>query len=196
MEEINSILVGHMLGDGHIAKVQKGNSYFTIHRKADHHLYNVWTKDILKDSNLIISDTYPKLRQSYGSHDFPSSYLRTSRDKFWSTQRLLWYKNGHKVLPRKYIKDNFNNLSFLLWFLDDGDSVGRLSTDSFPVEDVLFLKDFINKKYGIKFNMETQYQRPQHPILKCSKSDKQKLSEVFKSTHIQIPCLSYKLNLL
>ena len=193
---VNQILVGHMLGDGHIARVSKGNSYFTTHRKAEHHEYNLWTKNTLLNSGLVISDTYPQIRESCGSHSFPSSYLRTARDGFWSGQRLLWYKNGRKILPREYIRKNFNNISFLLWFLDDGDSVGRISTDSFPIEDVIFLRDLISDKYGIKFNIQHQHNRPQHNILKCPKKKRGELLSILQSPDILIPCMSYKLDLL
>jgi hypothetical protein len=194
MEKIHSIIVGHMLGDGHIAKVQKGNSYFTIHRKADHHPYNIWTKNILQKDKLIISRTYPSIRESGGSHNFPSSYLRTGRDKFWTEQRLLWYKNGRKILPMKYIKNNFSNISFLLWFLDDGDSSGRISTDNFPLREIIFLRDLIHDKYGIKFNIQTQYKRPQHHILRCPKGKMSDSLTILQCPNVSIPCVLYKFN--
>lgn len=191
---IHRIMVGHMLGDGHIAKTDRGNSYFTIHRKAEHHEYNLWTKNILLDNGFTVTDTYPKLRQSYGCNNFPSSYLRTSRERFWSEQRSLWYKDGQKTLPRKYVEKNFDNLSFMLWFLDDGDSDGRISTDSFSKKDVIFLRDLINRRYKIRFNIHYQHSRPQHNILKCPKKKRGELSAIFQSLSISIPCMSYKLN--
>ncbi|MBU2634914.1 hypothetical protein KJ841_00360 [Patescibacteria group bacterium] len=191
---IHRIMVGHMLGDGHIAKVDRGNSYFVVHRKAKHHEYNLWTKNILLNNGFVVTDNYPKIGQSYGSNNFPSSYLRTGRDKFWSEQRSLWYKDGRKTLPRKYIEKNFDNLSFLLWFLDDGDSDGRISTDCFLRENVMFLRDFINQKYGIRFNIQHQHNRPQHIVLRCPKKKRDRLFAIFQSPSISIPCMSYKLN--
>lgn len=191
---IHQILVGHMLGDGHIAKVRRGNSYFVIHRKAEHHEYNLWTKKALLDNGIVVTNNYPKIGQSYGNN-FPSSYLRTGRDKFWNEQRLLWYKDGQKRLPREYIKKNFDNLSFLLWFLDDGDSGGRISTDSFPIKDITFLGNLIKQKYGIRFNIRHQHNRPQHNILACPKKEKDRLLTIFQSPGVLIPCVSYKLNL-
>lgn len=192
---IHQIIVGHMLGDGHVAKVMKGNSYFTLHRKAEHHEYNLWTKNRLLKKGLLVSNTYPQIKQSGGSHSFPSSYLRTSRNKFWSEQRSLWYKNGKKVLPRGYIKKNFNKTSFLLWFLDDGDCYGRLSTDNFSMSDVIFLRDIIRQKYGIDFHIGHQFNRPQHPILRCPKDKIKDLQTMFQSLNVSIECMLYKLNL-
>ena len=191
---IHQILVGHMLGDGHIAKVKRGNSYFVIHRKAEHHEYNLWTKKALLDNGIVVTNNYPKIGQSYGNN-FPSSYLRTGRDKFWNEQRLLWYKDGQKRLPREHIKKNFDNLSFLLWFLDDGDSGGRISTDRFSRKDIIFLRNLIKQKYGIRFNIRHQYNRPQHNILVCPKKEKDRLLAIFQSPGVLIPCVSYKLNL-
>ena len=191
---IHQILVGHMLGDGHIAKVKRGNSYFVIHRKAEHHEYNLWTKKALLDNGIVVTNNYPKIGQSYGNN-FPSSYLRTGRDKFWNEQRLLWYKDGQKRLPREYIKKNFDNLSFLLWFLDDGDSKRRISTDRFSRKDIIFLRNLIKQKYGIRFNIRHQYNRPQHNILVCPKKEKDRLLAIFQSPGVLIPCVSYKLNL-
>lgn len=191
---IHRIMVGHMLGDGHIASVQGGNSYFVIHRQAEHHEYNLWTKEALMKEGIVITDNYPKLGQSYGKN-FPSSYMRTGRSKFWSEQRELWYKDGKKILPREYIEKNFDKLSFLLWFLDDGDCQGRISTDSFSKEDVVFLRDLIHKKYGIRFNIYHQTRRPQHNVLACPKGKYKKLLAVFQSLGISIPCMLYKLNL-
>jgi len=191
---IHQILVGHMLGDGHIAKVRRGNSYLVIHRKAEHHEYNLWTKKALLDNGIVVTNNYPKIGQSYGNN-FPSSYLRTGRDKFWNEQRLLWYKDGQKRLPREYIKKNFDNLSFLLWFLDDGDSKRRISTDRFSRKDIIFLRNLIKQKYGIRFNIRHQYNRPQHNILVCPKKEKDRLLAIFQSPGVLIPCVSYKLNL-
>jgi len=191
---IHQIIVGHMLGDGHIAKVRRGNSYFVIHRKAEHHEYNLWTKKALLDNGIVVTNNYPKIGQSYGNN-FPSSYLRTGRDKFWNEQRLLWYKDGQKRLPREYIKKNFDNLSFLLWFLDDGDSKRRISTDRFSRKDIIFLRNLIKQKYGIRFNIRHQYNRPQHNILVCPKKEKDRLLAIFQSPGVLIPCVSYKLNL-
>ena len=191
---IHQILVGHMLGDGHIAKVRRGNSYLVIHRKAEHHEYNLWTKKALLDNGIVVTNNYPKIGQSYGNN-FPSSYLRTGRDKFWNEQRLLWYKDGQKRLPREYIKKNFDNLSFLLWFLDDGDSKRRISTDRFSRKDIIFLRNMIKQKYGIRFNIRHQYNRPQHNILVCPKKEKDRLLAIFQSPGVLIPCVSYKLNL-
>jgi len=192
---IHQIIIGHMLGDGHMAKVIKGNSYFTIHRKAEHHEYNLWTKNHLLKNGLLVSNTYPQIKQSGGSHSFPSSYFRTSRNKFWSEQRSLWYKNGKKVLPREYVKKHFNKISFLLWFLDDGDCYGRLSTDSFSMRDVTFLRDIIRQKYGIDFHIGHQFNRPQHPILRCHKDKMKDLLTIFQTLNISVGCMSYKLNL-
>ncbi len=191
---IHQIIVGHMLGDGHMAKVIKGNSYFTIHRKAEHHEYNLWTKSCLIKKGLLVSSTYPQIKQSGGSHSFLSSYFRTSRNKFWSKQRSLWYKNGKKVLPREYIKNNFNKTSFLLWFLDDGDCHGRLSTDSFSMDDVIFLRDIIRQKYGIDFHIGHQFNRPQHPILRCPKDKIKDLLTIFQPLNVSVACMSYKLS--
>ena len=191
---IHQILVGHMLGDGHIAKVRRGNSYLVIHRKAEHHEYNLWTKKALLDNGIVVTNNYPKIGQSYGNN-FPSSYLRTGRDKFWNEQRLLWYKDGQKRLPREYIKKNFDNLSFLLWFLDDGDSGGRISTDRFSRKDITFLRNLIKQKYGIRLNIRHQHNRPQHNILVCPKKEKDRLLAIFQSPGVLIPCVSYKLNL-
>lgn len=192
---IHQIIVGHMLGDGHIAKVKKGNSYFVIHRKAEHHEYNLWTKKVLLENGIVISKNYPKIGQSYGN-TFPSSYLRTGRDKFWNKQRSLWYKDGQKRLPREYIKKNFDNLSFLLWFLDDGDPQGRISTDSLPREDVAFLRDLVSQRYKIRFYIHHQHNRPQHNILACPKKEKHRLLTILQSAGVLIPCMSYKLNLI
>jgi len=83
-----------------------------------------------------------------------------------------------------------------LWFLDDGDPQGRISTDKFFINDVLFLKDMIKNKYGIQFNIRHQYNRPQHKILTCPKSQNNKLLAIFKSSGAVIPCVAYKLDLV
>lgn len=191
---IHRIVVGHMLGDGHIAKVKKGNSYFVIHRKAEHHEYNLWTKKVLIESGIVVTNNYPKIGQSYGNN-FPSSYLRTGRDKFWSKQRSLWYKDGQKIIPKKYVEKNFDDISFLLWFLDDGDSRRRISTGNFIREDMIFLRDLIKKRYGIRFNIH-HHNRPQYNILVCPKNKKDRLLAIFQSPGVLIPCMSYKLNLM
>lgn len=146
------------------------------------------------DNGIVVTNNYPKIGQSYGNN-FPSSYLRTGRDKFWNEQRSLWYKDGQKILPREYVEKNIDNLSFLLWFLDDGDPQGRISTDRFSRKDIIFLRDLIKQRYGIRFNIHHQYNRPQHNILACPKKKKDRLLAIFQLPGVLILCMSYKLNL-
>ena len=90
---IHRILAGHLLGDGCLTKTEcgHGNSYFCIHRKAEHHEYNVWTKKQLIRAGFEVSKTYPKLRMS-GGKSYPSSYFRTARGMYWSNFRSQWWQ--------------------------------------------------------------------------------------------------------
>lgn len=184
------IILGHLLGDGHLAKNPEGNSYFAIHRKAEHHSMNLWTKDMLQKEGLTFSDTYPKLCES-GGKSFPSSYLRSGRSEFWSELRELWYPNGVKKIPEEYLFENFDELAFTLWFADDGEKAGRISTDSFTREDVELLKSVVKDRFGIRLGTYHQSGRDNHLVLYVSKDDRKILNHTFRN-QVGVPELYYK----
>lgn len=185
---LHRILTGHLLGDGHIARVNKGNSYFVTHRSSEHHDYNIWTKKVLSKEGLGFTDTYPKIGKS------DNSYLRSRRGRFWSEYRKIWYLNGKKILPRDYVRKNMDEISFAIWFFDDGDRQGRISTDSFSFNDVLFLRDLIREKFGFRMNIYNQTGRENHRILRASRRQAlENLRKTVISSKINIPCVGYKL---
>lgn len=129
-----------------------------------------------------------------GGNSFPSSYLRSNRSKFWSDLRSVWYKNGNKTIPLNYVETNFTDLSLAIWFMDDGDSCGRLSTNSFTQNEVIFLRDLIKNQYNIRMSIYHQTNRPEDYVLAANKGKaRKKFFDILSKSEIAIPsCMTYK----
>jgi hypothetical protein len=187
---LHRIILGHLLGDGHVTKHEVGNSYFVTHRQAAHHSMNVWTKKKLSDCGMIFSETYPKIRES-GGNSHSSSFLRSGRSKFWSEIRDLWYPNGEKIVPREYAAKYMDELAFCLWFADDGDKQGRISADCFSGSDIEFLKYLVKDKFGIRLNQWHQTGRENHCVLGVPKRARKKVAKWYRN-QVGVQELLYK----
>ena len=143
-----SIIIGSLLGDGHLTNQQYGNSAFMKNQCISHNKYLEWHF------------------QQFGSMSCPiKTYSTTAKNKlyyrntfrvkshpFFSKLRQKWYPNGKKIIPHDLILDP---LTLSIWYFDDGSNVlaaRRISfaTYCFSKSDVQFLSDLMLKNFNIK----------------------------------------------
>lgn len=208
-----NILLGCLLGDGHIEK--RGNSYrFKIRHCKKQSEYVEWKYKQLKR----LCNKEPKIIKNGNSKDgaYLASYFNSKSGLYLKFYHKLFYQlvtdfNSKKSRYQKVISPQLlqflpkSSLLLAVWFMDDGhcrtDCIGgRIATDCFSKTEVYRLQTYLLQTYKIKTN------------LVCFKSQNKKnkkiqyyLSIIAKNNNFnlflklirpivhQIPCMTYKI---
>lgn len=198
MEKLEQFVRGSMLGDGWIspARKQGHRSYMAFTHGSKQLEYLEWKKDFLESFGIICKmRTYIHMSDRYKSGSCVS-YSFTSRvSDVFSQFRELYYKK-QKFVNRDDI-ENLDEFGLAVWYMDDGNIWNRknksscitFNTQSFTKEDVLFLIDFLFRKWQIV----STYNKSDNTIRVSSKSCA-KLIEIVRPYIIK--CFEYKTKLV
>lgn len=178
-----SVLVGSLLGDGYLDQTTRGYS-LRLHHSIRQKDYIEWKYNFLK--NLV--NTPPKI---YGTR----IYCRTVSHPFLKHLRELFYRNGYKIIPKKYLRKLINPLALAVQIMDDGtNELGsgrclKINSQSFTYEEHKFLCDLLRNEFGLKANInkDRTYFR-----IRFHKESMAKLIEIVKP--YILPSLFYKLS--
>lgn len=158
-ERQRSIIVGTLLGDGHLETVDKGKTYrLKITHSVRQREYIEWLYNELK--NLVRTQPQRKIKKGankvYEEYWFNTYSLGSLR--FYGQQ---FYVNSEKVIP-KIIGKLLDPLAIAVWFMDDGSYKSNrhktyiIHTLSFKKKDLELLCRVLEKKYGVKTKLHKQ----------------------------------------
>lgn len=192
-EDVISVLVGSLLGDGHGEKLKNGGVRFRFRQKATHKDYLFWLYNFF---NI----------RGYCSNNVPIFYIQKYDGKIYEAYRfgtygftsLLWlyklfYTNSKvKVIPVN-ITDLLTPLALAIWIMDDGtwNKPGiRITTNCFVKKEVELLKLVLETKFNIKSTLHKNNDRYQLYI-------KQESMYILKELILPyiVPSMLYKLGL-
>src|SRR3989338_1774752 len=197
-DQQKEIVIGLLLGDGHLETQNGGRTY---RLKIEHAMYQKeyvqWLYGVFKDW----VRTAPKDRTQivlgvrYGKCGFQT--LSHGAFRFYAQQ---FYQNKKKVLP-KQIPKWLSPLAMAVWFMDDGSLKSNrhraliLNTQSFSKSEVLRLVEILKEKYNIEMTLRKQ-SRKQFEIyqLITLKGSAEKLVDLIKP--YMVPSMKYKLGKL
>ena len=153
------ILVGLMLGDGHLETQNDGQTYrLKVEQSLRKEKYALWLYE--KFNNFVLTEPKikDKIRNGVRTKNIYFSTLSHSSFRFYAQQ---FYVNGKKVIP-KFIGKLLTPLSLAVWFMDDGSIKSKnhqakiLNTQCFSQKEVLYLIKILNDKFGIKAKLRRQ----------------------------------------
>lgn len=185
------ILVGLILGDGHLETLNNGKTY---RLKVEHSLkqreYLDWLylnfKDwINKVPEVRKRTSLGKIIETYGFTTYTSSILR-----FYAQQ---FYLNRKKIIP-KMIDKIITPQSLAVWFMDDGSIKSKahkalvIHTHGFSKDDLLLITKVLENKFGLKIGLQKQYDKWRLYIYSKSVDNFKKII----SSYI-LPSMQYKL---
>lgn len=188
------ILIGLMLGDGHLETTNQEKTYrLKIEHSVKQKEYVVWKYQIFKEW----VNTEPKLRivKNMTNNKLYSKYyfntLSSGKLRFFAHQ---FYQNKKKVVP-KLIHRWLTPLALAVWFMDDGSKKSNkhkaliLNTQSFNKIDLKRLQNALLKNFSLKTKLRKQKEGKQIYILSES-------ADKFKSIvrPYIISSMNYKLN--
>ncbi len=149
----NAILVGTILGDGHLEKNGHG-----VRLKVGHGLnqseYTMWKYNEFKN----VVPSVPRLVKEFHKRRQKSDeslHFATFSDLELLKWRNVFYKDKVKIIPKNISEILTSPLSLAVWFMDDGYKRNdcnalRISTDSFSFNEQELLVRCLHKNFGIR----------------------------------------------
>ena len=150
-----SILVGTLLGDGHLETQDKGKTYrLKIEHQLSQNDYTEWLYSHLKEwiRNGIYRKTKANGKEYVGFTTYSHGAFR-----FYGQQ---FYTDGKKKIP-KLIKKFLDPISLAIWFMDDGSWKSK-NHKTFIIHTLGFVKkdlEVVQKVMIEKFNIKTSLHR-------------------------------------
>lgn len=152
------ILVGTLLGDGHLETLNHGRTYrLKIEHSIKQRDYVEW---LLKEfRSWIHTGMYGKLKyekEYVGFNTYTHGALR-----FYAQQ---FYSDGKKNVP-KMINKLLSPLSLAVWFMDDGSWKSNrhktyiIHTLGFNKDELMLLQDTLRKKFNVETALHRQKQK-------------------------------------
>ena len=146
------ILIGLLLGDGHLETQNNGRTYrLKIEHSMEQADYVLWIYEEFKD--FVNKKPYTKVRKN-GQRSFGFNTLSMASLRFYGKS---FYPKGKKIIPEMMLK-KLKPISLAVWFMDDG-SRKSLKHKTYIIHTLGFRKTEVSllKKYlKIKFNIDTE----------------------------------------
>lgn len=171
-EELMSLVDGLLLGDGCVAKDNRGdhcNGYLTIDQRIDRVEWLDFIQTLLLGKG--IKSNQHSYKNKSGFLEFPTNNLSlvkptvrlyTEYLPLFREQRERWYPNGKKVIPKDI---RLTPLSLAMWYLGDGSLNSKsisisLHTCGFTTGDVQYLSQQLKKRYCIDNKVRIKHHGP------------------------------------
>ncbi|HDH31586.1 MAG TPA: hypothetical protein ENH26_02315 [Candidatus Wolfebacteria bacterium] len=186
-----SIIIGMLLGDGHLETLNNGRTY---RLKVEHSIkqkeYVKWLYEQFKDfthqePQARIKNLKGKEFLSYGFTTYSIGLFR-----FYAQQ---FYVDKKKIMP-KIIKKLLDPLSLAIWFMDDGSWKSNkhrtyiIHTLGYTKKELVLVKEVIEQKFGIIVGIHKQYNKWRLYVYSDSAKQFKNLIESYV-----IPSMKYKL---
>ncbi len=180
-DEQREILVGTLLGDGHLETQNKGRTFrLKVEHSVNQKDYTDWLYEKFK--NLVLTKPQVKEQKINGKlyQKYWFSTVSNGAVRFYAQQ---FYQNGKKVVP-KFIAKMVTPLSLAVWFMDDGSLKSKfhrariINTQCFNELDLKRLQEMLLKKFNINTTLRNQKEGKQIYI---PSTDIEKFISIIKS---------------
>ena len=185
-------LTGALLGDGSLDKRHdKINARYAEGGKNE--LYVKWKYDLLQQYfpcswKERVSSPHTKTGKRYCGW-----WLRTTVHPLLTQWHSQWYKEGKKIVPQVIVEKYLNEFALAVWFCDDGHCSkskhrSYLYTMAFSPEEVIFLSELLDVKFGLKNNILKNKQGQM--FINFTAASSNKIREIL--AYFSLPGMDYK----
>lgn len=188
-EDVISVLVGSLLGDGYGEKRGK-SSRFHIHMSSKNMEYVAWLHKFFSERGYC-SPNKPATKKQIGRFNQVYYSVKFRTFSFCSLNYLyqLFYPHGKKSVPAN-IESLLTEKALAVWIMDDGGRGGnglKISTESFSYQDNLRLQEACRNR----FHLQPTIQRHGDKFLLYFK--KKDVFPLFQRVEKHVlPCMYYK----
>ena len=193
---ILSILIGSLLGDGHMEKYGDG-SRFVFYQAKINGEYLLWLHKTISELGYAKTEI-PKISIRKGLSEGEFSYYFRFRTFTYSSFNWIYdafYPGGNRKIIPQLIESYLSPLVLAIWMMDDGTSFKnkgfKFSTNSFTLNEVQFLCSVLKSKYNLNTAIHKTGQVNQYNIF-IPKSSLDDLIKIVKP-HFH-PTMFYKIS--
>lgn len=147
-----SILIGTILGDGHLETQNMGRTYrLKIEHTIKQNFYVDWMYEQFNDWVLTSPKSKLKVVNNVSLENYYFQTVSVGQFRFYAKQ---FYVNGRKTIPQN-ISHWLTPLALSVWFMDDGSLKSKFhkalifNTHSFKRKELEILRKALKDKYGI-----------------------------------------------
>lgn len=185
------ILVGIILGDGHLETQNNGRTYrLKVEHSIKQHEYVDWLYENFKE--FVTMPPKERVRLSLGKElkSYGFNTLSIGEFRFYGQ---LFYQNGKKVIP-KIISKMLSCESVAVWFMDDGSYKSKqhktyiIHSNSYTKKELEIIKEVFENKFGIEVGIHKQYSQWRLYVYTKSAISFRKMIEQYI-----VPSMKYKL---
>ena len=154
-----SLIVGSLLGDGHLMRTTAGYC-FRVHHGLAQESYVAWKYNALRDFVRT-----PPTKCGRGC------YFRTVSHPTLCLLAERFYRANSKTVRIDILEHAFDSYAFAVWIMDDGAADGgqtRINTQCFALEEVFRLSDFVAGRFGITMTVNFDKGRPRLRVAAAS----------------------------
>lgn len=153
--KIKEMIIGCLLGDAHIGKVENDKAFITFEQAIKHKEYILDIYESLRKANLGLHEIkyYSRIDTRYNSES-KSIYFKTHNSKLlYPFVNMFLSDEGKKILPLN-IEKYLSPIALAYWICDDGQLVKKggitLCTDNYTLTEVKLLIKVLTNKYNLK----------------------------------------------
>lgn len=186
-----SILVGLLLGDGHLETLNGGRTYrLKVEHSTNQKEYTDWLYEQFKD---FVREKPIIKEKLLNGKKFTSCYFSTYSLGFFRFYAQQFYVDKKKVIP-KIIRKLLDPQALAIWFMDDGSFKSSrhktyiIHTLGYTKKDLILVQETIEKKFGIKTRIHKQYDKFRLYFLSETANEFRQVIEPYL-----IPSMKYKL---
>ncbi|MEI9913656.1 MAG: LAGLIDADG endonuclease [Candidatus Saccharibacteria bacterium] len=190
-----SIIVGTILGDGHLETLNNGRTYrLKIEHSIKQSAYVDWLYQELKPWVLTPPKAKSKLLKGISLENYYFQTLSAGQLRFYG--KAFYDVNKKKHVPAQ-VGHWLTPLALAVWFMDDGSSKSKqhraiiLNTQGFTSRDIKVLQEALMKGFTIEAKIRRQKESPQLLIVGESAEHFYKLVQPYV-----LPSFSYKFGAL
>ncbi|GIW67282.1 MAG: hypothetical protein KatS3mg096_150 [Candidatus Parcubacteria bacterium] len=192
-KEQKAALIGMILGDGYLQSTGKKNARLRLEHRAQHYEYLVWKMKLLpqlfQGKPKIIKRQHPLTKRIY-------SYVRcqSNSSPLLGKLRRLFYQDGQKKIPENIEKLLIDDLTFAIWFYDDGyyskkDGYCAIYLGKISFAEAKLLSQAITNKFNLKNKVVDK--KNKGFMLYFPASEKIKIKNILQKYFV--PIMSYKI---
>ncbi|GAX37927.1 LAGLIDADG endonuclease [Nodularia sp. NIES-3585] len=147
-------LTGALLGDGSLEKQQKKiNARYA--EGGNNELYLKWKHNLLEQYFPCSWKEKMSSPHTQTGKRYHGWWLKTTVHPLLTEWHSKWYVEGRKIVPQSLVEKYLTEFALAVWFCDDGHSSkcvlrSYLYTMAFSPEEVRFLSEFLQLKFGLK----------------------------------------------
>jgi len=187
-----AIIIGSLLGDGHLDRNRYGSISLEVRQKSEHKDYIFW---LWKELENLCN------RKPYQRPDNFQWRLLTKYDKELQKYHKFFYDKNKKVIRKDITKILIHPLSLAVWYMDDGTLdyrahnhyAYRFATYCFSKKEQKILVEALHRNFGLEATIQTtRIRQKQYCRLYIGKRSRNKFEKliqpyIVKSFHYKLP---------